>query len=206
MCSVEHTDIPKVFFKLQHLGHCCTDVITGHCYVKIFSNNDIRSLLHAVIRGHFCTSMIWLHCWAVTCSNSDLGSHCSQKCASTTTGLCSHCCAIMCCKNGTSSPTVVQRRPPVMRTAYRQGNCDSRQTAMTGPVRCTLFAPECEEQAPRNCWGSTDWHEVDTQCQFDSRVTSSLYRGVRSRSAECRGRNLELTNCKTAIISFLHWL
>jgi hypothetical protein len=31
--SLEYTDKPKVFFTLQHVGHCCTDVLQVYCCV-----------------------------------------------------------------------------------------------------------------------------------------------------------------------------
>jgi hypothetical protein len=44
--SMECIDIPKVFFMPHHVGHCCTDVIQGHCC----------SL------GQSCTNVFWGHC------------------------------------------------------------------------------------------------------------------------------------------------
>jgi hypothetical protein len=46
--SVEHTDIPKVFFSPHHEGHCCTNAIRDHC----------------------CT-VIWVYCCPAVCSNNE---------------------------------------------------------------------------------------------------------------------------------------
>jgi hypothetical protein len=31
VCSLEYSDIPNVFFTPHHVGHCCINVIRGHC-------------------------------------------------------------------------------------------------------------------------------------------------------------------------------
>jgi hypothetical protein len=41
--SSEYTEIPKVFFTPHHAGHCCTNVIPGHCFASMHFNNEVGS-------------------------------------------------------------------------------------------------------------------------------------------------------------------
>jgi hypothetical protein len=40
-CTLWSTYIPKVFFRSHHVGHCCTNVIRGDCFVSF--DNDLSS-------------------------------------------------------------------------------------------------------------------------------------------------------------------
>jgi hypothetical protein len=44
--SLECFDIPKLFFTLHHVGHCCTNVARGYCCAESHSyTNEIRDLV-----------------------------------------------------------------------------------------------------------------------------------------------------------------
>jgi hypothetical protein len=59
--SSDYTDIPNVFFKPYHVGHCCTNVNQGHCCAV----------------GYSCTNMIRrTSSYAPIRSNKELSSHC----------------------------------------------------------------------------------------------------------------------------------
>jgi hypothetical protein len=91
--------LPEVFFMPNHVGHCCINVIWGHCWAALCSNSVLTSLLHYVILGNCCTTMhsnndpnfychvtvsednscanvVWCHCCMTTCSIDNLSSHC----------------------------------------------------------------------------------------------------------------------------------
>jgi hypothetical protein len=48
--SLEYTDISKVFFMSQHVGHRCINVIRGHCCALGHSCTD-------GVRDHYCTTL-----------------------------------------------------------------------------------------------------------------------------------------------------
>jgi hypothetical protein len=54
--SLDNIDIPKVFFTSHHVGHFCTDVIQGHFWATMRSNNDLRTFLHQC-----CNQVRWKH-------------------------------------------------------------------------------------------------------------------------------------------------
>jgi hypothetical protein len=44
--SLDYTDIPKAFFTPNHVCRSCINVIRGHCWATVCSNNIRRSYLH----------------------------------------------------------------------------------------------------------------------------------------------------------------
>jgi hypothetical protein len=56
--SSEYTDIPKVFFSPQHVGHCCTHAIIGHCWATICSTMTSIPTAAWDHVSHCCATMI----------------------------------------------------------------------------------------------------------------------------------------------------
>lgn len=65
MYTVEYTDIPRVFFMQNNVGHCCVNVSWDHCYTTICSNDlgshCCASLFQQCGHSSLCTTVIHSH-------------------------------------------------------------------------------------------------------------------------------------------------
>jgi hypothetical protein len=76
MYSLENTDIPKVFLTPHHVGHCCSNMVRGHCCAAMLQ----RLLLFALL----CSSSDLPCCCALLCEKRNRHGDGSIGCSSVT--------------------------------------------------------------------------------------------------------------------------